>query len=114
MSEPQRYEIAGKVLQCPHCGRDEFVYKRVFCESRLPSFWGLRAAVYVCTHCGHIVQFSEDHGDLNARFVLTSNAAKSEGQTDEVVSSEPIKCLACGETIPEFSETCSVCGWSWK
>ena len=60
-----RHTVAGKVVSCGHCSRDEFVEGRAQLNTAGLTFlnvdWANRsAAVLTCTACGHLEWFLAD------------------------------------------------------
>jgi uncharacterized protein len=61
----ERYTVAGKVVQCAHCTRDQFVEGQAQLNTAGMSFmnldWANRsAATLTCTTCGRIEWFLAD------------------------------------------------------
>jgi predicted nucleic-acid-binding Zn-ribbon protein len=59
---PQRYELAGKLVVCPHCGHDRFAEGKAQLNTAGMSFlnldWANRTATtLVCGQCGRIEWF---------------------------------------------------------
>ncbi len=59
------YRIAGKQIQCPHCGNAQFESKRVLMNTRAASFfnfdWANRqATALTCTTCSRGEWFQEE------------------------------------------------------
>jgi hypothetical protein len=61
----ERYTVAGKPVECPHCSHDRFVEGRAQLNTAGMSFlnldWANRsAATLTCTSCGRIEWFLAD------------------------------------------------------
>jgi predicted nucleic-acid-binding Zn-ribbon protein len=62
---PERFEVAGKPVRCPHCGGEHFIEGRAQLNTAGLTFVGLdwanrSAATLACTECGRIEWFLAD------------------------------------------------------
>ena len=103
MSQPLRIEVAGKMLHCKHCDGETFFRERAAFGRQFGRGAGGWSTVYICAECGymHFFKISTDYGNHE--------------QTETVLPSERIECLACGELFfpSESSSECQSCGWTW-
>ena len=61
---PGQYELAGKSIACPHCGRDIFKKSEAQLNTALRTFFNLdwldeSATVLLCMECGQIQWFGK-------------------------------------------------------
>lgn len=66
----ERYEVAGKRVNCPHCGHDHFIEGRAQLNTSGMTFlnldWANRsAATLACTSCGRIEWFLSDPEEVS-------------------------------------------------
>jgi hypothetical protein len=62
--KPGQYALAGKVITCPHCGRDVFEKREAQLNTALRTFFNMdwldeSATVLVCVECGQIQWFGK-------------------------------------------------------
>lgn len=56
---PSRFQAAGQIIHCPHCGRDIFEQSRALLNTSGLTLLGLdwlnqSASILICHHCGYI------------------------------------------------------------
>jgi predicted nucleic-acid-binding Zn-ribbon protein len=61
----ERFEVAGKMVRCPHCGGDHFVEGSAQLNTSGLTFFGLdwanrSAATLACVTCGRVEWFLAD------------------------------------------------------
>ena len=61
---PATYELAGKTIQCPHCGNNMFEKGEAQLNTSLMTFFKLdwldeSATLLICTHCSQIQWFGK-------------------------------------------------------
>jgi len=66
----QTYQIAGKQIQCSHCGQTDFESRRILLNTRGATFfnfdWMNRAATALtCRKCGRIEWFAAEPQEAN-------------------------------------------------
>ena len=109
MSEPEVVRVLGRPLRCQHCEGERFYQTSTHIDVPLPALAdfffgrGFREAVLLaCAQCG-LCQF------------YFPGLAKNEPTPEETaVDDEPVQCLACGQQIPQGSNACPACNWTWS
>jgi ribosomal protein S27AE len=67
MATPEKFEVYGKNLVCPHCGNDTFYTRESLLNTAGMAFFKLEwmnqpADNYICAMCGHIEWFHPMEG----------------------------------------------------
>lgn len=60
--DPERYQVNGRELKCPHCGNDTFYTRESLLNTAGMTFFKLdwmnqEADNYICSQCGRIEWF---------------------------------------------------------
>ncbi len=62
---PSAFEVGGKPVKCPHCGKKIFEHRAILLNTPGLTFFGVEwanktAAVLACTSCGQIQWFANE------------------------------------------------------
>ena len=110
---PQGPVKGGVVLQCQHCGSESFRHRKSQLNTSILSFFDLdwlnvSADVFVCDDCGFL------HWFLEGARADGAGAHLPEENVPPDDTSAPSECAKCREAIPAGSDTCPICGWSYR
>ena len=135
MSEAQEVRVNGRGLRCGHCGGRAFHQKSATIDRlalgglvHLEGVWGHQATLYVCGDCGFAHWFlavpdaRHEHGAVAPGEPVPDEPPAAPSplppwagprEPPPPLATPDNACLACGTLVPEATDRCPACGWSW-